>query len=65
MTRRLALATVLLGGLGFVLGPKALHAATCTGSTPCNACKSCSSCAHCAKLGGTCGVCTKKTDHRS
>jgi hypothetical protein len=37
-----------------------VHAATCTGSTPCNACKNCKYCKRCAKEGGTCGVCKKK-----
>jgi hypothetical protein len=40
-----------------------LHAATCTGSTPCNVCKNCSSCGYCAKRGGTCGVCKRGTKH--
>ncbi len=56
MTRRVALAAVLVGLFGYAFGPELLHAATCTGSKPCNACKNCKYCAHCAKQGGTCGV---------
>lgn len=43
--------------LGFATLPRVSHAATCTGSDPCNACKNCKYCKHCAKDGGTCGVC--------
>jgi hypothetical protein len=56
---------VTLGFLG-LLGAavphleEVLHAATCTGSAPCNACKNCRYCKHCAKEGGTCGVCRKR-----
>ena len=57
MTRRVAFAAVLVGLFGFAFGAELLHAATCTGSNPCNACKNCKYCAHCAKGGGTCGVC--------
>lgn len=57
MTRRVAFAAVLVGLFGYVFGAELLHAATCTGSNPCNACKNCKYCAHCAKGGGTCGVC--------
>lgn len=49
-----------LATFGLTAGETLLHAATCTGATPCNACKNCSSCAHCAKRNGTCGVCKRK-----
>lgn len=62
MTRRIAVAAALFGLLGYAFGPALVHAATCTGSSPCNACKNCSSCAHCAKRGGTCGVCRRVAD---
>jgi hypothetical protein len=43
--------------LAYAVAASTLHAATCTGSDPCNACKNCRYCRHCAKEGGRCGVC--------
>jgi hypothetical protein len=62
MVRKLLL---VLGFIGLLAAAtpyleEVLHAATCTGATPCKACKNCSSCGYCAKRGGTCGVCKKK-----
>jgi hypothetical protein len=54
--RRVVIAALVAGLFGYAFGPELVHAATCTGSNPCNACKNCSSCAHCAKRGGTCDV---------
>lgn len=50
----------VLAAFGLTIGEELLHAATCTGATPCNACKNCSSCGHCAKRNGTCGVCKRR-----
>lgn len=58
--RALWLVFGVLGLSGLSIREALLHAATCTGATPCNACKNCSSCGHCAKRGGTCGVCKRK-----
>jgi hypothetical protein len=65
MTRRLAIATALFGGITWAFAPRLIHAATCTGANPCNACKNCSSCKRCAKEGGTCGVCRRKMTEAS
>ena len=35
MTRRVALAAVLVGLFGYAFGAELLHAATCTGANPC------------------------------
>ena len=59
MTRRFAIASVIVGALAAVFGPNVLHAATCTGANPCSACRNCWSCKRCAKEGGTCGTCKK------
>jgi hypothetical protein len=59
---RRAVIGALLTALVAFAAPKLIHAATCTGATPCNACKNCSSCAHCAKRGGKCGVCRRSMD---
>lgn len=58
VSRRVALGA-LLTALVAAAAPRLVHAATCTGATPCNACKNCSSCAHCSKRGGKCGVCRR------
>ncbi len=47
----------LVIALACAFAVSASHAATCTGSDPCNACKNCRYCRHCAKEGGKCGVC--------
>jgi hypothetical protein len=53
--------SMVMGAFGFALASafavSTLHAATCTGSDPCNACKNCHYCRYCAKQGGKCGVC--------
>ena len=49
----------LLGG-SFPVLQDVLHAATCTGASPCNACKNCKYCKRCAKDGGTCGTCRRR-----
>lgn len=36
--------------------------ATCTGSAHCHACRNCNHCKYCHKNGGTCGVCSKKSN---
>ena len=59
MTRRFAIAGLVLTALGQRFVADVLHAATCTGANPCDACRNCSSCKRCAKEGGTCGVCRK------
>jgi hypothetical protein len=59
MTRRLAMVGTL-ATLGLMFGSGILHAATCTGDSPCNACKNCKYCKRCAKNGGTCGACRKR-----
>jgi hypothetical protein len=58
LPRRVVLGS-LIAALTYWLGADLLHAATCTGSSPCNACKNCKYCGHCAKGGGTCGVCRR------
>lgn len=58
--RRVVLASLLVL-LGYRYGSALVHAATCTGATPCNACKNCKYCRHCAKNGGRCGVCRRRT----
>lgn len=63
MTRRRVLTAAIAVCLGIAQRSALVHAATCTGATPCNACKNCRSCAHCGKRGGTCGVCQKKASH--
>lgn len=62
MTRRSAMFSVMVAALGWSVGHGRLHAATCTGATPCKACKNCSSCKHCAKEGGKCGVCRRASE---
>lgn len=57
MKRLLFLVFVALSSLAVPHLEEAVHAATCTGASPCKACRNCSSCKHCAKNGGSCGVC--------
>jgi hypothetical protein len=51
--------TALLGASVYERFEVIVHAATCTGASPCKACKNCKYCGHCAKDGGKCGTCRK------
>ena len=59
MTRRVAFAAVLVGLFGYAFGAELLHAATCTGSNPCNACKNCK-CARTARRGAALAECAAR-----